>query len=208
MVRSGPETTRAELLHAAALEIAERGYSGASFSSVAARLGLTKGAFAYHFPTKRALAVGLMEAFGEAFTAAVEQARKDFPNDDLTTLMRATREIEIKADQEPVVGAAFILMLDPQPPVDEIHEKFGWWVNTFKVFVANAEATGQVSLQVPLEDAAEFLVISLLGLSTLSHRTLARSGVKEQMHLRLLLTALGVEDAEGLLSEVIGVPQP
>lgn len=125
MVRVGPETTRAELLYAAALEIAERGYSGASFSAVAARLGLTKGAFAYHFPTKQALAVGLMDEFGKAFTAAVEQARQDFPSDDLRTALRALRTIEVKADSEPVVAAAFILMLDPQPPVEEIHENSG-----------------------------------------------------------------------------------
>src|SRR5699024_8593303 len=81
MVRSGPETTRTELLYAAALEIAERGYSGASFSSVAARLGLTKGAFAYHFPTKQALAVALMEEFDETFSNAVAHAREDFPSD-------------------------------------------------------------------------------------------------------------------------------
>lgn len=203
----GPETTRAELLYAAALEIAERGYSGASFSSVAARLGLTKGAFAYHFPTKRALAVALMEEFGDAFTGAVEQACEDFPGSDLRTALRALRTIEVKADSEPVIAAAFTLMLDPQPPVEEIHEKFGWWIKTFKDFLSNAEASGQVTLPVPLDDAAEFLVVSLLGLSSLSHRTLARSGVKDQMHIRLLLTALGVNDTEELITDVLGVPQ-
>src|SRR5699024_6213444 len=124
MVRSGPETTRTELLYAAALEIAERGYSGASFSSVAARLGLTKGAFAYHFPTKQALAVALMEEFDETFSNAVAHAREDFPSDDLRTALFALREIEAKADAEPVVAAAFILMCDPQPPVEEIHDTF------------------------------------------------------------------------------------
>lgn len=207
MVRLGPETTRAELLHAAALEFAERGYSGASFSSVAARLGLTKGAFAYHFPTKQALAVALMAEFGQAFDDAVDEARSFFPTGDLRTALRALRTIEVKADTEPVVAAAFILMLDPQPPVDEIHEKFGRWVETFKVFLSNGEASGQVNLSVPLEDAAEFLVISLLGLTSLSHRTLGRSGVQDQMHLRLLFTALGVQDTEELITDVLGVPQ-
>lgn len=67
---------------------------------------------------------------------------------------------------------------------------------------------GQVTLPVPLDDAAEFLVISLLGLTSLSHRTLARSGVKDQMHLRLLFTALGVNNTEELIEDVLGVPQP
>src|SRR5690625_1507038 len=93
MVSSGPDATRAELLYAAALEISERGYSGASFSSVAARLGLTKGAFAYHFPTKRALAVALMEEFARSFADALSQARQRFPDDDLRTALHALRTI-------------------------------------------------------------------------------------------------------------------
>ncbi|HLR57549.1 MAG TPA: TetR/AcrR family transcriptional regulator [Beutenbergiaceae bacterium] len=208
MVRSGPETTRTELLYAAALEIAERGYSGASFSSVAARLGLTKGAFAYHFPTKQALAVALMEEFDETFSNAVAHAREDFPSDDLRTALFALREIEAKADAEPVVAAAFILMCDPQPPVEEIHDTFRRWIATFIEFLQNAKASGQVELSVPLEDAADFLVISLLGLTNLSHRTFARSSAKDQMHLRLLFSALGVSNTEALITEVLGVPQP
>lgn len=209
MEKPGPDTTRAELLLAAALEIAERGYSGASFSSVAARLGLTKGAFAYHFPTKRALAIALMDEFGAAFNQALELARQDYPGDDLHTALHALRAIERKADSDPIVAAAFILMLDPQPPVDEIHEKFGWWVSTFEGFLSNAAESGQVALPVPLVDAAEFLVIALLGLTSLSRRTLGRPGVKDRMHLRLLFTALGVKDTEGLISEVLGSdPRP
>lgn len=207
MVRSGSEATRWDLLHAAALEIAERGYSGASFSAVAARLGLTKGAFAYHFPTKQALAVALMENFGNAFTRAIDEAHEDFPSDDLRTALRALRTIEVQAESEPMVAAAFILMCDPQPPVAEIKEKFVWWVRTFKSFLTRGQENGQVHLTVPLDDAAEFLVISLLGHSTLSQRTLARAGAKERMHVRLLFTAIGVTDTEGLLTEVLGEPK-
>ena len=205
MVRSGPETTRTELLYAAALEIAERGYSGASFSSVAARLGLTKGAFAYHFPTKQALAVALMEEFDETFSNAVAHAREDFPSDDLRTALFALREIEAKADTEPVVAAAFILMCDPQPPVEEIHETFRRWIATFIEFLQNAKASaGRVTG--PLEDAATSSS-SPLGLTNLSHRTFARSSAKDQMH-RLLFSALGVSNTEALITEVLGVPQP
>lgn len=202
----GPEATRNELLHAAALEIAERGYSGASFSSVAARLGLTKGAFAYHFPTKQALAVGLMANFGDAFDHAIDDARTAFPEDDLRTALRALRSLELAADTDPMVAAAFTLMCDPKPPVEEIHEKFRLWLVTFERFLKNAEAKKELELTVPLEDAAEFLVISLLGLTYLSHRTLGRSSVKDQMHLRLLFTAIGVLDTDSLLQEALGRP--
>lgn len=204
MAKSNPGSTRSELLHAAAFEIAERGYSGASFSSVAARLGLTKGAFAYHFPTKQALAVALMEEFGNSFTRAVSRARDVFPDDDLRTALRGLGIIENMADTEPVVAAAFILMCDPQPPVEQIREKFVWWVETFSGFIERAAEMGQLELSVPIEEAAEFLVISLLGLTNLSHRMLARSSTKDQLHLQLLLTAIGVKDTAAMVNEVFG----
>src|SRR5690625_1045868 len=205
MVSSGPEATRAELLYAAALEISERGYSGASFSSVAARLGLTKGAFAYHFPTKRALAVALMEDFAQAFQDALDQARQRFPNDDLRTALHALRTIEIKGVNDPIVAAAFTLMLDPQPPVDQIHEKFGWWVDTFTDFLKNAQDAGQVQLSVDLDDAAEFLIISLVGLTCLRRRTFGDTGAKDRMHLQLLFRSLGVNGTQEIIGEVLDV---
>lgn len=204
MVSQGPETTRMELLYAAALEIGERGYSGASLSSIAARIGVTKGAFAYHFPTKVALAAALMEHFGQVFTEAVIKARLDFPDDDLRTALRALRTLEVKADSEPLVGAAFTLLSDPRPPAEQIHEKFRWWVDTFMHFLANAQTNGQVLLTVPVAEAAEFLVISLLTLINLSHRTLVLAGIKERTHLRLLFTAIGVTDVDLLLTQVLG----
>lgn len=206
MGMGGSSATRAELLLAAALEIRERGYSGASFSSVAARLGLTKGAFAYHFPTKRDIAVALMDEFSNAFTRAIEHSREKFPKNNLKTAMSALIEIELEAENDPVVSAAFTLMLDPQPPVDDIHEKFLWWIEIFKEFIQNAVEADEVDLPVPLDDAAEFLIVSLLGLTTLSRRTLGNRGVKESMHLQLLFTAIGVRDIDEFLGDTL--PQP
>ncbi len=206
MGMGGSSATRAELLLAAALEIRERGYSGASFSSVAARLGLTKGAFAYHFPTKRDIAVALMDEFSNAFTRAIEHSREKFPKNNLKTAMSALIEIELEAENDPVVSAAFTLMLDPQPPVDDIHEKFLWWIEIFKEFIQNAVEADEVDLPVPLDDAAEFLIVSLLGLTTLSRRTLGNRGVKESMHLQLLFTAIGVRDIDEFLGDTLLQP--
>src|SRR5699024_6668061 len=113
-----------------------------------------------------------------------------------------------KAATEPVVAAAFILMCDPQPPVEEIHETFRRWIATVIEFLQNAKASGQVEVPVPLDDAADFLVLALLRLTSLSHRTRARSSAKDPMRLRLLFSALGVSNTEALITEVLGVPQP
>jgi len=79
--------TRATLLGAAAAEIIDRGYTAASMSSIAARLGMTKGALAYHFPAKRDLAVALAEHLNASLDAAYRDAVAAFPGSGLRALV-------------------------------------------------------------------------------------------------------------------------
>ncbi|MFC9506790.1 TetR/AcrR family transcriptional regulator [Streptomyces sp. NPDC057002] len=57
--RSGER--RAEIVRAALEVIAERGYRGASLTSVAERVGLTQQGLLHHFPTKEALLVAVLQ---------------------------------------------------------------------------------------------------------------------------------------------------
>ena len=53
--------TRAALLAAAAHEFPDRGYAGASVTSILANSTSTKGALYFHFPSKEALAEAVLE---------------------------------------------------------------------------------------------------------------------------------------------------
>jgi len=64
------EVRRAELLDAAALLFAERGYEATSVHAILARVGLSKGAFYHHFDSKEEL---LLEVSGQL--AAVQALR-------------------------------------------------------------------------------------------------------------------------------------
>jgi AcrR family transcriptional regulator len=61
--------TRAALLRAAATAFATRGYDGASIDTIAASVGLSKGAVYAHFPSK-------LELYLEVLTALLEQAER------------------------------------------------------------------------------------------------------------------------------------
>jgi TetR/AcrR family transcriptional repressor of nem operon len=59
-----------------ALDVAERlvqkrGFNGFSYSDVAAELGITKASLHYHFPTKAALGLALVERYAARFDAAL-----------------------------------------------------------------------------------------------------------------------------------------
>ena len=48
-----------------------RGFNGFSYADIARELGVTKASLHYHFPTKAALGVRLIERYGDAFAAAL-----------------------------------------------------------------------------------------------------------------------------------------
>jgi AcrR family transcriptional regulator len=56
-----PEATRRGLLVAAAEVFAERGFAAASLEEIASRAGLTRGAFHWHFKSKKELFIAVMQ---------------------------------------------------------------------------------------------------------------------------------------------------
>jgi TetR/AcrR family transcriptional repressor of nem operon len=67
--------TRERILDAAYALILERGYAGMSLDHVIRKVGMTKGAFFYHFKSKNDLAVALMQRFEAADKATLAASR-------------------------------------------------------------------------------------------------------------------------------------
>lgn len=206
MMMSGPAATRRELLLAASREIAERGYSATSFAGIAARIGLTKGAFSYHFPTKRDLARALAGAFHDTLVYADADARRIFPEGDLRTAVRCLTSIALQISRSPFARAATTLVFDPQPPVEQVGEEFGFWTAMLAEYLRVAEERGQLRPVAALEECATILTASLLGLTFLSQRDFMHTQVDHPTALRLLLDSIGAVDAEALTAEALAEP--
>lgn len=67
--------TREKILDAAQALILERGYAGTTVDSVLAEVGITKGAFFYHFKSKDDLARALLERFARHDEQTYEETR-------------------------------------------------------------------------------------------------------------------------------------
>jgi AcrR family transcriptional regulator len=74
--------TRDTILSAAAIVVIEQGASRMTLEAVAKEAGVSKGGLLYHFPSKDALAQGLIERMNQEFT---EKIRVEYEKDDFGT---------------------------------------------------------------------------------------------------------------------------
>ncbi len=74
MERRSPEATRRRLLEAAIQVFARKGYYGTTVDDIVAECGSSKGAFYFHFESKEALFLRLVEEFAGQLAGALEHA--------------------------------------------------------------------------------------------------------------------------------------
>lgn len=72
--RRSPEATRRRLLDGAARVFARQGYHGTTVDDIVVECGSSKGAFYFHFDSKEALFLTLMEEFAGMLAGALERA--------------------------------------------------------------------------------------------------------------------------------------
>jgi AcrR family transcriptional regulator len=68
--------TRGEILRLAAEEFGRKGFRGARLDDIATRLGVTRQALYYYYPTKTAILSDLYERFFERLEAALDEAER------------------------------------------------------------------------------------------------------------------------------------
>lgn len=105
------EKTRARILSSALALFVKKGYERTTFTDIAARLKMTKGAVYWHFETKEDLLIALVREMIEKFHSQLG----DLSAQDLTFL-QVTETIIARACRivEDPKGAAFFLLLQTQ----------------------------------------------------------------------------------------------
>ena len=80
---------RQRLLHAAAVEFAQRGYAGASSDSISRRAGMSKATFYEHFTNKEDCILALFDRAAETVGQSMASAAREAPRDGARERMRA-----------------------------------------------------------------------------------------------------------------------
>lgn len=166
------EKTRARILASALALFARKGYERTTFNDIAARLKMTKGAVYWHFESKEALLIALVDEMLEKFE---RQIMDIMPRSELTfeavadTMVRTARLVV----DDPKGSAFFMLMKtqvrwgsDSMRAVREnllTNQRFGPW-HAFSQAVENDKAAGRARADVDPEEAANMCIAAWDGM--------------------------------------------
>ena len=160
------EKTRARILASALSLFAKKGYERTTFTDIAARLKMTKGAVYWHFESKEALLIALVDEMLEKFARQTESI---MPKDELTFLAVAEMMVEnARLVVDDARGRAFFMLMRTQIRWGEesmhgvreellTNQRFGPW-HAFIKAVENDKAAGRVRAEVDSMEIANTCV--------------------------------------------------
>lgn len=191
------EATRHRIVQAATEVFVRQGYAHASMAEIVDATGLTKGAVYFHFPSKAALAVAVVEHHKDQWLVLAEQTVADHP-DPLDQLL-AVRDLLVRlctgpeAHWDVVRLAAEVARVEGEAVQVAAHALIGRWVDLIAGVLRAAVAAGQVRADVDPTDTALVLVSAFDGLKQATDDPAARpDDFARQAHLLTDLLLAGL----------------
>lgn len=154
--------TRETLLLAAAQEFDEHGYAAATLQGIADRLGKTKGALGYHFPSKGSMAQSIVERFYSALPGLVETYRAG-GSMDVRSLVAMSLEVAGQFRDDVMVRAAVRLQRDADVVDADLPTPYVNWTALTEGALRDAESNGQLVAGLDVAAAARVLVAGFFG---------------------------------------------
>jgi TetR/AcrR family transcriptional regulator, transcriptional repressor for nem operon len=157
------DLTRRHILHAAAHQFAHAPYSQVSLDDILNRATVTKGAMYFHFRSKHALALAVIDEQNDKGRAAANDvlARR---LSGLETLIDISYVIAVQ-DLSDEVGRAAMNLVESVGRADGLQTKLlGEWIDAFTMVLQRAIAEGDVRDDVKPEVAARLFVALYMGL--------------------------------------------
>jgi len=157
------DTTRQRLIAAASRQFAHHPYSMVSLDDILAEAELTKGAMYFHFSSKQALALAIVDDLSEITRAAVTEllARK---MSGLETLIDLVYLLAVQ-DTEHEVARAGVRLLET---LDKTATLLQSWIELVTTLIQKAMTEGDVIDHHDPEDIAKMLVALWLGTRRIS----------------------------------------
>lgn len=186
--------TRRAILNAAASVFDERGYEAATIGEVLTRAGVTKGALYFHFPSKQALAEGVLGEQFSGFRLAPRASK-------LQELVDMGLALAYRMRRNPVVSASARLSLG-----QEMGAMFGtWaittWLDATEKVLQEAREQGELLPHVDPAESAWVFSAAWTGVQIYSHTLSGREDLERRVSVLFehLLPSIAVPAVLGKL---------
>lgn len=170
--------TRAGILQVAAEEFEAHGYVGASLSDIAERLGLTKGALYFHYPSKGDIARAIVSDYFNSWEPLVTAAEAR-GNGPLEAIRWLTGQVAVAYRDDIHIRAAVRLVRDRASIDVELPTPFVDWIKTSRHFLEKAAALGEIRSDIDLDRVTLIAVASWFGVQQVSQDLDARDSLED-----------------------------
>jgi len=186
--------TRARVLNAAAEVFARTGFLAASMNDIVDEAGVTKGAVYFHFPSKEALAVAVVEEQFRQWPAVVAAVGAHSP-DPLTAIVALTYEVGARFRDDVLVTAGIRLSFERGLVHADMPTPFVGWVAQLQTMFSRARRDGLLRAGVMPAAASRALVGSFFGIQHVSEILAARQDLETRLDefWRIFLVGLAAE---------------
>ncbi|MBX0300629.1 TetR/AcrR family transcriptional regulator [Cryobacterium sp. 1639] len=159
--------TRAAIILAAADVFGALGFGGASMADICVASGLTKGALYFHFESKEALALAVIDAQHErAIALGNELLHSEQPG--LEVLLRMAFELSKQLRHDPVTRAGIRLTMESSSLTTPVVRPYEEWIAACDVLLRRAIRDGDVRADVDVAAAARFISPAFTGVQVVS----------------------------------------
>jgi TetR/AcrR family transcriptional regulator, transcriptional repressor for nem operon len=161
------DTTRQRLIAAASRQFARRSYSMVSLDDILAAAELTKGAMYFHFPSKQALALAIIDDLNEISRAAVAELLTRRMS-GLETLIDLVYLQAVQNTQNEVARAGVRLIETVDNTTDLSKTLWQSWIEFVITLIQKAVTDGDVVDHTDPQDVAKMLVALWVGTRRIS----------------------------------------
>lgn len=177
--RRPPGETRERIVLAAAEAFAERGYAGVNLAEVVERLGLTKGAMYFYFPSKDDLVHEIVERHFAAWDEVATDVTAE--SDYLDAIVVASYAVAENYRTSPIARAGTRLSAERNLASIDLPEPYVGWIERVTALLRAAKRAKQLRPGLNERVIAQMLVASFYGLQSVSEHLSARTDLKQQL---------------------------
>lgn len=159
--------TRAAIIRGAAAVFQNKGYGATSLADVSAAAGVTKGALYFHFESKEALALAVIDAqhhLSISLSRTLDEENESGLRAGLLMSFRLARQLRT----DTVVRAGIRLTMEASNFSVPIREPYLDWMAAFEGYLRTAIADGDVRDDLAVSPVAHFIIPAFTGVQLVS----------------------------------------